>query len=266
MNSTDPDKDKLRELNAQLSVDKGYLSDVDRALLEQALAAVEDMQAAVESGSVSKSETAYDSLSGALQNVPGDLLDDSVKADILSYVASLLAEDSSSDGATDTGGFAGLLDDIMKDISAANRGKFTPDDGDIEDMGESGDIGGTGGIDTEDSIIAALYEYKLVIPSLNIYSNTMSIEKSGTVFIDMQALAREAGLKRFVSGEVYVFRGDDILIELTPGSSTAYVGDKLYAPSAEPYFSGDVLYVSADLVAAGLKLVAETENGTTFIR
>lgn len=266
MNSTDHDKDKLRELNAQLSVDKGYLSDVDRALLEQALAAVEDMQAAVESGSVSKSETAYDSLSGALQNVPGDLLDDSVKADILSYMASLLAEDSSSDGATDTGGFAGLLDDIMKDISAANRGEFTPDDGDIEDMGESGDIGGTGGIDTEDSIIAALYEYKLVIPSLNIYSNTMSIEKSGTVFIDMQALAREAGLKRFVSGEVYVFRGDDILVELTPDSSTAYVGDKLYAPSAEPYFSGDVLYVSADLVAAGLKLVAETENGTTFIR
>ncbi|MGN1108349.1 MAG: stalk domain-containing protein, partial [Oscillospiraceae bacterium] len=281
MNSADPDKDKLRELNAQLSVDKGYLSDVDRALLEQALAAVEDMQSAVESGSVSKSETAYDQLSGALQNVPGDLLDDSVKADILGYVASLLAEGAGSDGAqggtgsdgttgtTGAGNFAGLLDDIMKDISAANRGEFTPDTGDIEDIGDLGDIGGTGGAGVtgaDGSIIAALYEYKLVIPSLNIYSNTMSIEKGGTVFIDMQALAREAGLKRFVSGEVYVFRGDDILIELTPGSSTAYVGDKLYAPSAEPYFSGDVLYVPADLVAAGLKLTAETENGTTFIR
>ncbi|MGN0596247.1 MAG: hypothetical protein ACI4J1_02825 [Ruminiclostridium sp.] len=339
MSSANPDKEKIREYSAQLSAEKGYLSEVDGALLEQALAAAEDMEAAVQSGSLSKSESAYDKLKYALQNVPDSLLDDSVKAEMLKYTASLIkgngvpggedcvnilnsaktgaseadkalldkaieavkaldsqsAQDDSealeeayrqleaaldelgagvldssqksdimdfadyamgNSGISGAGDFDGLLEDILKDVSAAEKGEFTPD---TESADDAMNI-------TDGSINDNLFEYKLVIPSLNIYSNTMTVEKSNTVFIDMMALAREAGLECFVSGNVYVFRGNDILIELTPDSNVTYVGDKLYIPSAEPYFSGDVLYVSADLAAKGLKLTAETENGTTFMR
>lgn len=512
LNSASPDKDTIRALNAKISVDKDYLSDVDRALLEQTLASLEDMEDAVSSGSVSKSETAYDKLKTALQNVPDDLLDDGLKSEMLKYTASLIADngilsaeecekllndaknsaaassgdkaqldkalaalkelaaaekaadgaekalsqavgaisdsaiknavrdladdisngsasagdaekmindakngasaadkaqldkalealkqladtenaksaaekmaqaleavsdentyknikdelksiadraaggsgdgsgagsvnmaelaamekelteakktaseadkaqldkatealnelktadtaeklneaadkleeaaDGLSDGALSTsdkqdimdyansvagsgsagaGDFTDLLDEIMKDIASANNGEFTPNTDDIGDGTGSGS-GGTGGIGSDGSISDSLFEYKLVIPSLNIYSNAMSIEKGGTVFIDMLALAREAGLQFSVSGDVYVFRGNDVLIELTPDSNIAYVGDKLFAPSAEPYFSGEVLYAPTDLVAAGLKLTVETENGTTFMR
>ncbi|MGN1423800.1 MAG: hypothetical protein ACI4XA_10510 [Oscillospiraceae bacterium] len=422
LNSASPDKDNIRALNAKISVEKDYLSDVDRALLEQALASLGDMEDAASSGSVSKSEAAYDKLKTALQNVPDDLLDDGLKSDMLKYTASLIADkgllsaeecekllndaknsaaassgdkaqldkalealkqladtnkaksaaekmaqalgavsdentfkdikdelksiadraggsggsvgtaelsamekdlteakktaseadkaqldkalealnelktadtaeklneaadklneaaSGLSDGALNTsdkqdimdyassvagsgsagaGEFTDLLDEIMKDIAAADNGEFTPSTDDIGDGTGSGSDG---------SISDSLFEYKLVIPSLNIYSNTLSIEKGGTVFIDMPALAREAGLQFSVSGDVYIFRGNDVLIELTPDSNIAYVGDKLFAPSAVPYFSGEVLYAPTDLVAAGLKLTAETENGTTFMR
>lgn len=252
--SDNPDEDKIRELDAQLSVDKGFLSDVDKALLEQAMAAVEEMEEAADSGSVSKSETAYDRLNTALINVPGELLSDDVKADVLEYAASLLDGGNSAMAAEDIGE---LLGEIMKDIAAAKNGDFTPDPSQTGDEPLSGGDG---------SISENLYEYKLVIPSLNIYSNTMSVEKDGTVFIDMNAFAREAGLECFTSGEVYIYRGDDVLIELTAKENTAYVGDKLFAPSSPPYFSGDVLYAPIDLVAAGMGLTLETENGTTFMR
>ncbi len=56
------------------------------------------------------------------------------------------------------------------------------------------------------------------------------------------------------------------MIELTPGSTETYIEDKLFAPSAPPYSSGKALYVPIDLLEAGLRLTAETENGTTFMR
>ncbi len=282
--SDNPDKDKIHELETQISVDKGYLSDVDNALLEQTLAAVEEMEEAVNSGSVSECETAYDGLNRALKNVPGELLGDDVKADMLEYTASLLEGDNSDMAAEDIGE---LIDKIKGDITAAENGNFTPDPSQTGDdtpgssetgdnkpgssqtgdntpgSSQTGDEPLSGG---DESIFEDLYEFKLIIPSLNIYSNTMSVEKDGAVFLDMNAFAREAGLECFTSGEIFIYRGENVLIELTAKENIAYVGDKLFAPSSPPYFSGDVLYVPIDLVAAGMKLTVVTEYGITFMR
>lgn len=261
MSSDSPDEKKIRELDAQLSVDKDYLSDVDKALLEQALAAMEEMEDAARDGSVSKSEAAYDRLNTAVKNVPGELLSDSVKAVMLEYAASLL--DNKSSLAAE--GIGELLGEIMRDIAAAKNGDFTPDPPQAGNDPESG--GNPEGGDPEGgSIYDDLYRYKLIVPSLNIYSNTMSIEKDGTVFVNMNAFSREAGIERFTSGEIYIFRGDGVLIELAAMENTAYVGDKLFAPSSPPYFSGKTLYAPADLVAAGLGLSVEEENGTVVMR
>lgn len=235
-------KEKIRDVESDISAQSEMMSDVDKALLEQLDASLEAISDAAESGSESQTETAYDDLKDALKNIPSDILDGDLKADILGYIAALCTDNTA------------LADDIIGDISDAKNGKLEPDSG-------SGDS-----LFDPDSIPDITGEYKLVIPDYNIYSNTMSVQRGKTVYIDAEELAAEIGAQYIISGRVYVFKADGILIEFTPGNNRAYVKDKLFALAELPYVSGSKVYVPCELIAAGLGMETFTEEDCVYLR
>lgn len=235
-------KEKIRDVESDISAQSEMMSDVDKALLEQLDASLDAISDAAESGSESQTETAYDDLKDALKNIPSDILDGNLKADILGYIAALCADNPA------------LADDIIGDISDAKNGKLESDSG-------SGDSSFD-----PDSIPDITGEYKLVIPAYNIYSNTMSVQHGKTVYIDAEELAVEIGAQYITSGRVYVFKADGILIEFTPGDNRAYVKDKLFALAEVPYVSGGKLYVPCELIAAGLGMETFTEEDCVYLR
>lgn len=235
-------KEKIRDVESDISAQSEMMSDVDKALLEQLDASLDAISDAAENGSESQTETAYDDLKDALKNIPSDILDGNLKADILGYIAALCADNPA------------LADDIIGDISDAKNGKLESDSG-------SGDSSFD-----PDSIPDITGEYKLVIPAYNIYSNTMSVQHGKTVYIDAEELAVEIGAQYITSGRVYVFKADGILIEFTPGDNRAYVKDKLFALAEVPYVSGGKLYVPCELIAAGLGMETFTEEDCVYLR
>ena len=235
-------KEKIRDVESDISAQSEMMSDVDKALLEQLDASLEAISDAAERGSESQTETAYDDLKEALKNIPSDILDGSLKADILGYIAALCADNPA------------LADDIIGDISDAKNGKLEPDSG-------SGDSSFD-----PDRIPDITGEYKLVIPAYNIYSNTLSVQRGKTVYIDAEELAAEIGAQYITSGRVYVFKADGILIEFTPGNNRAYVKDKLFALAEVPYVSGSKVYVPCELIAAGLGMETFTEEDCVYLR
>ncbi|MBE6888677.1 MAG: hypothetical protein E7485_01495 [Ruminococcaceae bacterium] len=235
-------KEKIRDVESDISAQSEMMSDVDKALLEQLDASLDAISDAAKSGSESQTETAYDDLKDALKNIPSDILDGNLKADILGYIAALCADNPA------------LADDIIGDISDAKNGKLEPDSGSSDSSFDP------------DSILDITGEYKLMIPSYNIYSNTMSVQRGKTVYIDVEELAVEIGAQYITSGRVYVFKADGILIEFTPGDNRAYVKDKLFALAEVPYVSGGKLYVPCELIAAGLGMETFTEEDCVYLR
>ena len=235
-------KENIRDVESDISAQSEMMSDVDKALLEQLDASLDAISDAAKIGSESQTETAYDDLKDALKNIPSDVLDGNIKADILGYIAALCADNPA------------LADDIIGDISDAQNGKLEPDSG-------SGDSSFD-----PDSIPDFTGEYKLVIPAYNIYSNTLSVQRGKTVYIDAEELAVEIGAQYITSGRVYVFKADGILIEFTPGDNRAYVKDKLFALAEVPYVSGGKLYVPCELIAAGLGMETFTEEDCVYLR
>ncbi len=226
-------EDAVKKLTYEKDGIKELLPSADKAAMDSFDSALDNFDSAAESGSTD----GYDGLVGALKNVPADCMDNSTRAKALEYADAKLA----------ACGLDSLADRISADIISARNGGMTPSGGTV-------------------SAVDELYGYALVIPKYDIYSNSLSLTLDGTTYINAREIAELIGAQYISADGIFVIKGNNILIEFTAGSSTAYVSDKLLMTDAAPKQIGSVEYISPQLLAAGLGLTEQTENGTLFIR
>lgn len=254
------DADKIRAAQAEKDALKGLISDADAGLLDQfddALSAFEDKAGKINADGSSQAESAYDDLKTALTNVPADCMSDDTRAKALTYAASLLRDN----------GVSALDRQLQDDIAAAKAGQLSPDsaaqdNSDPSNPSAPSTPGNTPGSSTLDD----LYQYKLIIPKYEIYSNELSLELDGVVYLDAEKLAEFIGAQFIRAKNIYVIKGEDILMEFAAGDPAAYIGDKLLALADPPRVIGDTVYIPSGLFAAGCGLTETTENGTLFMR
>ena len=230
---------------AELDALKDLLSDSDSTLLDSFDQALADLEAA----DAASAESAYSSLTDALKNVPEACMTDDTRARALSYAAEKLRDN----------GVDSLDERLRADIAAAQSGGMKPDSGSDGSDGSGNVPGGTSAFDE-------LYQYKLVIPKYEIYSDTLTLELDGTVFVNAVKLAELTNSQFIAANGVYVVKNDDVLIEFRTDDTAAYIGDKLFALAELPMQAGDSLYIPSGLFAAGFGLTETTENGTLFMR
>lgn len=226
-------EDAVKKLTYEKDGIKELLPSADKAAMDSFDSALDNFDSAAESGSTD----GYDGLVNALKNVPADCMDNSTRAKALEY----------ADAKLSACGLDSLADRIAADIISARNGGMTPSGGTV-------------------SAVDELYGYALVIPKYDIYSNSLSLTLDGTTYINAREIAELIGAQYISADGVFVIKGNNILIEFTVGSSTAYVGDKLLMTDAAPKQIGSAEYISPQLLAAGLGLTGQTENGTLFIR
>lgn len=226
-------EDAVKKLTYEKDGIKELLPSADKAAMDSFDSALDNFDSAAESGSTD----GYDGLVGALKNVPADCMDNSTRAKALEYADAKLA----------ACGLDSLADRIAADIISARNGGMTPSNGTV-------------------SAVDELYGYALVIPKYDIYSNSLSLTLDGTTYINAREIAELIGAQYISADGIFVIKGNNILIEFTVGSSTAYVGDKLLMTDDAPKQIGSAEYISPQLLAAGLGLTEQTENGTLFIR
>lgn len=234
-----------RQAQAELDALKDLLPDSDSTLLDSFDQALADLEAA----DAASAESAYSSLTDALKNVPEACMTDDTRARALSYAAEKLRDN----------GVDSLDDRLRADIAAAQSGNMKPDSGSDGSDGSGNVPGGTSAFDE-------LYQYKLVIPKYEIYSDTLTLELDGTVFVNAVKLAELTDSQFIAANGVYVVKNDDVLIEFRTDDTAAYIGDKLFALAELPMQAGDSLYIPSGLFAAGFGLTETTENGTLFMR
>lgn len=238
----DGDLAAQRKSSAEKDALKTLLSDADAALLDSFDDAMDSFIEAAESGS----SAGYSDLTDALKNVPENCMDNDTRAKVLTTAADILRKNGADD----------ISAQISSDIAAAGNGGMTP-------SADSADgTGGSGNIPAADE----LYSYSLVIPQYDIYSSALSLPLDGTAYINARDIAQLIGAQYIPANGVFVIKGNNILIEFTVGSNTAYVGDKLLMTDAAPRRIGTAEYIPSQLLAAGLGLSEQTENGTLFIR
>lgn len=237
-----------RQAQAEIDALKDLLSDSDSTLLDSFDQALADLEAA----DASSAESAYSALTDALKNVPEACMTDDTRARALAYAAEKLRDS----------GVDSLDDRLRADIAAAQSGNMKPDGG----SGGSDGSGGSGSVPGGTSAFDELYQYKLVIPKYDIYSDTLTIELDGTVFVNAVKLAELTDSQFITANGVYVIKNDNVLIEFRTDDTAAYIGDKLFALAELPMQAGDSLYIPSGLFAAGFGLTETTENGTLFMR
>lgn len=235
--------EKARTAQAEKDALKSLISSTDAGLLDQ----FDDSLAAFEE---QPGESAYDELRAALVNVPAAYMSDDTRAKALTYAAGVLRNN----------GISELDSRLQADIAAAQTGQLTPEstapDSSVPDA-----LQPAGGSALDD-----LYQYRLVIPKYDIYSDELTLELNGTVFVNSEKLAELIGAQFIRANDVYVIKGEDILIEFTAGDAAAYIGDKLLALADPPQVIAETAYVPSGLIAAGLGLAEMEENGTLFMR
>lgn len=254
------DADKARAAQAEKDALKGLIADADTGLLDQfddALSAFEDNAGKINADGSSQAEGAYDDLKTALTNVPSDCMSDDTRAKALTYAASLLRDN----------GVSALDRQLQDDIAAAKAGQLSPDSAvpdtyDPSNPSAPSTPGNTPGSSTLDD----LYQYKLIIPKYEIYSNDLSLELDGVVYLDPEKLSELIGAQFIRAKNIYIIKGEDILMEFAAGDPAAYIGDKLLALADPPKMIGDTVYIPSGLFAAGCGLTETTENGTLFMR
>ncbi|MGN1120032.1 MAG: stalk domain-containing protein, partial [Oscillospiraceae bacterium] len=259
-NALDPNADKKKAEDdariklAEINALKDLQSDTDAALIEQLCDALESFDNAAESGNLSDTEDAYNDLKDSLANLPDVFLDNEDKAAAVAYAAEKL----------DDCGIDALNDQLKEDVTAALDGTLSPTQGGIN----GADSGTEGPQDSGflPSTLDELTQYMLVIPEFDIYSNDMSVEQDGVVFVSAERLAEAAGAQFIRAEDVIVIKDENVLIEFKAEDSTAYINDKMFALAKAPFLLNGETYIPVELITAGYGLSEVQEENTTILR